>query len=75
MFCSWLYLSRKFPTAETALLEKTTVYTLHGKRGLPLPFSVVNEGGKVEVTNQVALHPHTWPRQDDEEQLCVTVTT
>lgn len=60
VFCSWLYLSSKFTITERALPEKTTLYTLHGKGGRPLLFSLENEGGKGEVMNLFVLHPYTY---------------
>lgn len=61
VFCSWLYSSRNFTITERTQPEKTTVYALCGKRGLPLLCLLENEGGKADVMNQLALHPHPSP--------------
>lgn len=59
VFCSWLYLR-----GNSQLLKehcpRRPHYTLHGKRGRPLLFSLENEGGKGEVMNLFVLHPYKY---------------
>lgn len=52
VFCFWLYFSRNFPILKKHDLRRHSIDS-PWQKGIPLLFSLEDEGGKAEVTNHI----------------------